>query len=531
MSKTNYFGKALAIAMMLLGLTFVSCDEQDNPIPSAWDGVSPNLPLTLETVAEDGTMNVTFTSTLPDVTTIEYSIDGGKSWRVFTISGGKPYYVNSDWTVPYNAIPYSRTISSVHQILIKGQNETYGSTYKGDLELAEDEIGYMPVRYLHISVNADCYIYGNMMSLVGGDDFATRTDLKEDNTFYCMFVNDTNLKSHSSKKLLMPATTLTKECYTTMFANCTALTTAPDLPATTLPEACYQGLFGGCTALTSAPKISATTVGKFSCEQMFFGCTSLTVAPELPATTIGKFGYREMFIGCTALTTPPSELPATVMSDSCCFNMFNNCKALTKAPKLPATTLAGGCYQQMFLGCSALTAAPELPAKTMVKNCYDSMFRSCSALTTAPELPATTLAEECYSNMFNTCTALTTAPEQLPATTLAESCYKAMFGNCAALIKAPVLPAKELKNECYMFMFDGCTNLNYIKCLATSIDASVTSSPTAGWIDGIAANGTFVKDASVEYGAGKFWVPGGSGWPIGQNPAPSTPAWTISDSE
>ena len=65
MSKTNYFGKALAIAMMLLGLTFVSCDEQDNPVPSAWDGVSPNLPLTLEAVAEDGTMNVTFTSTLP----------------------------------------------------------------------------------------------------------------------------------------------------------------------------------------------------------------------------------------------------------------------------------------------------------------------------------------------------------------------------------------------------------------------------------------------------------------------------------
>ena len=39
MMKTNLFGKALAIAMMLLSLTFVSCDEFDNPLPADWDGV------------------------------------------------------------------------------------------------------------------------------------------------------------------------------------------------------------------------------------------------------------------------------------------------------------------------------------------------------------------------------------------------------------------------------------------------------------------------------------------------------------
>ena len=62
------------------------------------------------------------------------------------------------------------------------------------------------------------------------------------------------------------------------------------------------------------------------------------------------------------------------------------------------------------------------------------------------------------------------APE-LPATELAETCYLGMFEYCENLIKAPLLPAATLVDNCYCEMFAGCEKLNYIKCLATNIEA------------------------------------------------------------
>ena len=160
--------------------------------------------------------------------------------------------------------------------------------------------------------------------------------------------------------------------------------------------------------------------------------------------------------------------------------MFEGCTSLTTAPVLPATTLRYGCYVSMFEGCTSLTTAPALPATTLAGSCYNSMFRYCTNLTTAPVLPATALANDCYESMFMECTSLTTAPE-LPATTLESNCY-----------------------EC---MFSGCTNLNYIKCLATNIGANDC---TTDWTYGVAATGTFVKNADM---AG--WTRGADGIPVG----------------
>ena len=226
---------------------------------------------------------------------------------------------------------------------------------------------------------AECYIYGNIMSLVDEEHFATATELTGNNAFSDLFLDNSQLYNHSTYKLVLPATTLAAGCYYGMFLGCTHLTTAPELPATTLAEACYSGMFYGCTNLTTAPELPATTLADECYSSMFYDCTNLTTAPALPATTLAEACYRGMFYDCTNLTTAP-ELPATTLAEACYYYMFLGCENLTTAPALPATTLANFCYFNMFSGCTSLTTAPALPATTLAHCCYTSMFSGCTSL-------------------------------------------------------------------------------------------------------------------------------------------------------
>ena len=266
------------------------------------------------------------------------------------------------------------------------QNYTYGT----DITLSNvgDKVSFRggnaayatsTSKYTKISCTGDCYIYGNIMSLVSMTDYADTKTLAQNYAFCQLFYQNSHIVNHPSKTLVLPATTLKNYCYQSMFYGCTGLTTAPELPATTLQSYCYR--------------------------EMFYGCSSLTTAPELPATTLAIYCYDKMFQGCTSLTTAP-ELPATTLANSCYYSMFQGCTSLTAAPVLPATTLDKYCYYSMFQGCTSLTTAPELPATTLANFCYNRMFQGCTSLTTAPALHATTLADHCYYYMFSNCTNL-----------------------------------------------------------------------------------------------------------------------------
>lgn len=140
---------------------------------------------------------------------------------------------------------------------------------------------------------------------------------------------------------------------------------------------------------------------------------------------------------------------------------------------------------------------------------YEGMFHNCINLVKAPQLPATTLAGACYDSMFYDCKSLTTAPE-LPATTLASGCYQQMFRNCTNLVNAPELLATELVEYCYGSMFWNCPNLNYIKAMFTT---TPSTNYTSNWVNGVAANGTFVKNsAAIWTNVGNYAVP--SGWTV-----------------
>ena len=312
---------------------------------------------------------------------------------------------------------------------------------------------YKPGHNLKIQCTGDCYVYGNVMSLLEFTAFAGKKEIKKQYAFLDLFKNNNKIKNHETLDIVLPATTLAGYCYLRMFSGCTGLTDAPELPATSLADSCYYSMFSGCTSLTEAP-----------------------------------------------------ELPATSLASSCYFSMFSDCTGLTEAPELPATSLAGNCYYSMFSGCTDLTKAPELPATTLDSSCYNSMFSGCTSLTEAPELPATTLAGECYHSMFLGCTGLTKAPE-LPATTLATRCYYSMFSACTSLTEAPDLPATTLADYCYYSMFKDCTNLKSITCLATTRTATLG---TGLWLVNVSATGTFVKAEGTSWGVGINGLP--EGW-------------------
>ena len=189
----------------------------------------------------------------------------------------------------------------------------------------------------NIRCYGEFYIYGNIMSLVDEVRFATATKLTEGSAFQRLFAGNSNLYSHPTQKLVLPATTLAAYCYSEMFDRCINLTTAPELPATNLAESCYQSMFSGCTNLTTVPE-------------------------KLPATTLADYCYYYMFNGCTNLTTAP-VLPAIDLALHCYNNMFSGCTSLTTAPKLPATDLAEGCYNSMFYGCTSLKSVTCLATK------------------------------------------------------------------------------------------------------------------------------------------------------------------------
>ena len=295
--------------------------------------------------------------------------------------------------------------------------------------------------------------YGNIMSLLYGDDFQEQDELHSEYVFREMF-RESNITE--AENLILPATALTRGCYQGMFLSGYTLSSTPVLPATVLAEDCYKEMFER---------------------------TAITKMPELPAT--------ELEPGCYEL-------------------MFDMCRELVDVvPILPATVLAERCYRDMFNECSSLTEAPELPAMELAPNCYQSMFSNTS-LIAMPQLPAMELAPYCYESMFLNCHSLADILDTLPATELAEYCYKYMFQSCFSMTRAPELPATTLVHGCYELMFISCHSLSHIKAMfLTEPSIEFTNS----WVRDVAPSGTFVKNSQATWtNVGDDAVP--QGWTV-----------------
>ena len=303
------------LQIILILVALVSCN---NSVDDVFDVDDPySVPLTLEFI-EKGEM--TLTSEL-GVLEMKYSKDGGKTFTKAEFKGhlGK----------------YTCTI----EVSAGDQISLY--SLKGSTPL------------LKIGCTADCYVYGNIMSLVYSEDFKGK-DTVPTLAFTELFHSNNHIKNHASKPLILPATNLGDSCYSLMFAY-SSIQTAPELPATTLAPHCYEAMFK---------------------------CSDLQAAPQLPATTLAESCYFEMFRGCEYLTTVPQQLPAENLKAYCYRKMFYDCKKITTAPVLPAKSLVDYCYDYMFDGCENLSSvtclaenkdfATDSPTNNWLKNVSDS---------------------------------------------------------------------------------------------------------------------------------------------------------------
>jgi len=230
------------------------------------------MPLTFEAV-EAGSITVNWEQWgAPSLDGIEYQLNGGE-------------WTDAAWGQPI-------TLAANDKVCLRGDN---GTCY--------DEATWAG---FHIESQNDCYVYGNMMSLIDKDGFATNTTLTEPYAFFHLFQKsdysaNTTVKNHPTKDIVLPATTLTYNCYDGLFADCQGITRAPQLPATTLADWCYCMMFSG-TSITEAPALPATTLTNACYSDMFMNCTSLAAAPELPAPTLVEGCYSSMFFGCSSLS-------------------------------------------------------------------------------------------------------------------------------------------------------------------------------------------------------------------------------------
>ena len=273
------------LRLLFLGVAALaaSCQREPALIPEVSGMPDALTPLTFEAKEAGATVDFTFGDGVS--VTLEYSMDGSE-WNE---------YISGDFIELYQVgDKVSFRTTNTHEDFDAFYIKSIGSRFK---------------------CHGDCYIYGNIMSLLSKERFATATSVPK-NAFRELFRGNERIFNHPSKALLLPATTLAEGCYQGMFMGCTGLTAAPALPATVLESSCY--------------------------ERMFYYCTNLIAAPELPATTL---------------------------ADHCYYRMFQDCRSLTSAPVLPAATLAVSCYTGMFYDCSHLSSVTCLATDISGSKC------------------------------------------------------------------------------------------------------------------------------------------------------------------
>ena len=175
------------------------------------------------------------------------------------------------------------TLNVGDKLYIKGTNNTYGATWN---------------TWNYFTSTKTFNVYGNIMSMIYGDNFANTDAPNYNCMFWRMFISTGVV---DASHLIFPAT-VRSYMYVAMFADCISLTGAPAIPNGTAMMS-YNSMFVRCTSLTTGPVIQANP-GTYSYRELFDGCSSLN-SITVYATSLGSNGFTNWVrnVGATGTFT------------------------------------------------------------------------------------------------------------------------------------------------------------------------------------------------------------------------------------
>lgn len=274
---------------------------------------------TIESLQNSNTISLVKVKSCSVSPTIYYSTNDGQSWSSVTAS---------------STTTNIATINTGDKLLLKSTNNNLATAWD---------------TYNKLNGSKQFKVYGNIMSLLNGDNFINNSQFASGSTHnLCgLFYGVTTLTDASD--LILPATTLAAYCYNGMFRGNTNLVNGPKLlPALDVPADAYSSMFEGCVKLVEGPEISATTVsGNTAINRMF--CmnrnskvtAAMTKSPIIRITNPQDYTnvYQQLFCGNGNLTEVTILAQGTNLS-------FTNWLSYTSSggviKKLSATTLTSG---------------------------------------------------------------------------------------------------------------------------------------------------------------------------------------------
>lgn len=213
---------------------------------------------------------------------IFYSYDEGQTWATTAFRGG--------------ASIFNKRLQTGEKVILKCTTNTWATAWD---------------KHHRINCTKSFKVYGNVMSLLYGDDFVNNSEFASGSTHNLagLFYQNTYLVDASN--LILPALYARENCYNGMFRGCTSLTSGPKiLPATLLNSSAYSSMFEGCINLLESPEICATTLnGDQNMQKMFcmnrsnkITTPKMTKGPVLKVSELIATCYKEMFKGNGNLT-------------------------------------------------------------------------------------------------------------------------------------------------------------------------------------------------------------------------------------
>lgn len=249
--------------------------------------------------------------------TVYYSFDDGQTWNNVLLNSGKTI----------------GTINTGEKILFKCTTDRWATSWNA---------------YDRFNPNKNFKVYGNVMSLLNGDNYIDSEFANNTHNLCGLFYGTTTLVDASD--LILPATTLRVSSYNGMFRGCSNLVYGPKLlPALDVPQDGYSSMFEGCVKLIEGPEIMATTVsGSTALNRMF--CmnrnskvtAAMTKSPILRITNPAAYAntYQQLFCGNGNITEVTMLAPN---GNNLSFTSWlANTSASGVIKKLASTTLQSG---------------------------------------------------------------------------------------------------------------------------------------------------------------------------------------------